>query len=250
MRDVGLINRGFRDLNPLIIGEEQCEPKHKFGPSIRPYTLIHFVRSGMGYFTRDGKTYTVRAGEAFLICPDEITVYVADETDPWEYQWVGFDGELTARFRSLPPVFPFSRPWAEEMLSVYEADGMVEYRIAALLFEMYAELFAVEKPQNHYVRRVKNYINALYMQPLHVEEIADRLNLDRRYLSRLFKEKTGITVQEYLIEVRMSEAKKHLERGASVAQAAQLSGYEDVCNFSKMFTGRYGVSPGKWKKEP
>ena len=136
------------------------------------------------------------------------------------------------------------------MLNACEGDGMGEYRIAALLFEMYAELFATQKPQNHYVRRVKNYINALYMQPLRVEEIAEKLNLDRRYLSRLFKEKTGITVQEYLIEVRLNEAKKQLENGSSVSQAAQLSGYEDVCNFSKMFKARFGISPGKLKKEP
>ena len=115
MRDIGLVNRGFRDLNPVIIGEESCEGGHKFGPSIRPYTLIHFVKSGMGYFTRGGVTYMVRAGEAFLICPDEITVYMADENDPWEYQWVGFDGELTARFRTLPAVFPYSRPYGTSL---------------------------------------------------------------------------------------------------------------------------------------
>lgn len=250
MRDIALIDRGFKDLNPLIIGEEDCAPGHRYGPSIRPYTLIHFVKSGRGYFTRDGVTYTVQQGQAFLICPDEITVYSADEKDPWSYQWVGFNGELTPRFTSLAPVFSFERAWVEEMLCAYRADGMGEYRVAALLFEMYAELFATEKPQNHYVRRVKNYINALYMQPLRVEEIAEKFNLDRRYLSRLFKEKTGFSVQEYLIEVRMSEAKKQLLRGASVAQAAQLSGYDDVCNFSKMFKKCVGTSPKEWKKEP
>ena len=250
MRDIALINRGLHDLNPLIIGEEACAPGHRFGPSIRPYTLIHFVRRGKGYFSRGGVTYTVQGGEAFLICPQEITVYWADKEDPWEYCWVGFDGAMTPRFTTLPPVFSFEHCWAEDMLNTYHADGVWEYRVAALLFQMYAELFAVEKPQNHYVRRVKNYINALYMQPLHVEEIAEKFNLDRRYLSRLFKEKTGLSVQEYLIEVRMSEAKKHLESGASVTQAAQLSGYEDVCNFSKMFKKHFGVSPAKWKKEP
>ena len=249
MRDIALINRNFHELNPLIIGEEECESGHTYGPAMRSYTLIHFVTDGEGVFHRGGKAYTVHAGEAFLILPDEITVYSASDAHPLKYQWVGFDGSLTQRFQTVPPVFSYSRNWAQEMLDCYENDGVGEYRIASLLLQMYAELFAAKNPKNHYVRKVKDYINAMYMQELRVEEIAERMNLDRRYLSRLFKEKTGQTVQEYLIFVRMEAAKKQLARGSSVAQAAKLCGYEDVCNFSKMFKRVTGISPGKWNGE-
>lgn len=250
MENIALVNRRFRDLNPLIIGQEQCLPGHSFGPAVRNYTLIHFVDRGTGFFCKNGTRYSVGAGEAFLILPDEITTYYASEDTPWQYHWIGFDGALTERFTSLPPVFAFSRNWASEMLSTYQADEkMSEYRVTALLFQMFADFFAVEKPNHHYVRKVKDYILALYMKEIRVEEIARQLNLDRRYLSRLFKEKTGKTIQEYLILVRMEAAKKQLERGASVAEAAQLCGYEDVCNFSKMFKRMYGISPGKWGKQ-
>lgn len=249
MRDLALINRGFRDLNPLIVGEEDCAPGHPYGPAVRPYTLIHFVRSGEGCFIRGGVTYTLHAGQAFLIRPGEVTLYRASMHDPWSYSWVGFDGALSARFAELPPVFDYTRNWAEEMLSAIENDGMSEYRLASMLFLMYAELFATQKPHNHYVRRVKNYIDTQYMQSVSVEEIAALMNLDRRYLSRLFKEKTGQTVQEYLISVRLEAAKGHLLRGASVSEAAILAGYEDTCNFSKMFKKLLGVSPGQWRRE-
>ena len=248
MRDLTLINRSLRDLNPLIVGEEDCAPGHPYGPAVRPYTLIHFVRSGEGCFTRGGVTYTLHAGQAFLICPDEVTFYCASEENPWSYSWVGFDGALSRRFGELPPVFDYTRNWAEEMLAAFENDGMSEYRMASLLLLMYAELFATQKPHNHYVRRVKNYIDTRYMQAVHVEEIAEQMNLDRRYLSRLFKEKTGHTVQEYLIFVRMEAAKTQLLKGATVLQAAQLSGYEDVCNFSKIFKKVLGMSPGHWRQ--
>ncbi len=247
--DVPLINRGFHELNPLLVGEQVCAAGHRYGPAMRHYTLIHFVASGEGVFCRGGEQYTVRKGEAFVILPDEVTLYYASEEDPWTYRWVGFDGALSARFSELSPVFSCSRGWGEEMIAALENDGMSEYRIASLLFQLYADLFSSEKPNNHYVRRVKNLINTLYMQDLRVEEIAEKMNLDRRYLSRLFKEKTGQTVQEYLIGVRMEAAKKQLLRGASVWEAAKLSGYEDVCNFSKMFKRCVGVSPGNWKKE-
>jgi len=243
------MNRHLEDLNPLIIGEEVCSPGHRYGPAIREYTLIHFVVEGCGTFYRGGHQYHIHAGEAFLILPEEVTTYCASEENPWIYQWVGFNGALAKKFETLPPVFSYTRNWAGEMLACYDNDGVSEYRITSILFQMYAELFSTEHPKSHYVRRVKDYINALYMQDLHVEEIAERMNLDRRYLSRLFKEKTGQTIQEYLISVRMEAAKKQLVRGASVAEAAQLCGYDDVCNFSKMFKRLFDISPGRWKSK-
>ena len=41
------------------------------------------------------------------------------------------------------------------------------------------------------------------MQPLRVEDLARQVNLDRRYLSRRFKQQTGLTLQEYIIKVRI-----------------------------------------------
>ena len=249
VNDIALVNRGFKDLNPRVLGEEQCVAAHRYGPAIRPYTLIHFVIKGCGTYEKGGVEYQVHAGEAFIILPGEVTVYHASETDPWHYQWIGFDGSLSTRFAELPPVIRYAQNWAGEMLQCDENDGMLEYKTTALLFGMYGEFFASQKHSNHYVRRVKNYIQAMYMQQVRVERIAQIMNLDRRYLSRLFKEKTGQSIQDYLISVRIEAAQKHLKNGASVAEAAQLCGYDDVCNFSKMFKRLTGLSPGQWREK-
>ena len=124
----------------------------------------------------------------------------------------------------------------------------MEHRIASLLFQLYAKLFEEKTDKNNYVSQVQGRIHASYMEPLRVEEIADRLNLNRRYLSRLFKQNTGKSIQEYLIAVRMEEARQRLEEGHSVAASARLCGYEDVGNFSKMFKQYFGSSPQHWKK--
>ncbi len=243
-----LLNRHFQDLNPIVIGFEHCLPGKSFGPTVRKYTLIHYVVRGEGRVMKNGETLSVHAGEAFLIFPGEIVTYQADDEKPWYYQWVGFDGELSKRFRELPTVVRFPSGIIQEMLDC-EGKDLIEYRVAALLFRLYAEMFEGKKNRHHYVRQVQDHIRALYMQPLHVEEIAEKMNLDRRYLSRLFKQKTGQTVQEYLISVRMEEAQKYLKQGFSVEAVAQLCGYEDPFNFSKMFKRRFGVSPLNWKKE-
>jgi AraC-like DNA-binding protein len=85
------------------------------------------------------------------------------------------------------------------------------------------------------------------MRSIRIEDIAKQLNLDRRYLTRLFKEKTGQSIQEYLIQVRLEEAVQCLQNGYSVSDTAILCGYEDVSNFSKMFKKRYGISPAQMK---
>ncbi len=243
-----LKNRSLKDLNPLFIGEQTCAPGYTYGPCMLNHILIHYIVRGSGVVCKEGARYKVHAGEAFLIFPNEVVTYMADAADPWHYQWIAFNGELSEHFCLLPTVVPFPSDMVRKMLEQLEGNR-AEYRIAGLLFELYAMLFEDNPTRRGYVSDVKDCIHALYMQPLRVEEIAARLNLDRRYLSRVFREQTGKTIQEYLITIRMESAQRCLENGFQVEQAARLSGYEDVSGFSKMFKKRYGKSPLEWKKE-
>lgn len=243
-----LTNRGFRELNPLVAGEERCKPHKSFGPWVRDYTLIHYVLRGKGTLYARGGAYPVHAGQAFLILPGEVTTYAAEPSDPWHYCWIGFDGQLTERFRELPPVLELEEALFHTVLHPGTNDEVMEFRLAADLFRLYARLFSSSRWENLRVCRVENYIRTNYMQNIRVEAIADSMGLNRRYLSRLFKEKTGCTIQGYLIRVRMEAAQRHLRQGCSVKETALLCGYEDVSNFSKMFKARFGVSPAAYGK--
>ena len=66
-RDWLITNRHLHDLNPLVLGEEECRPGHSFGPAVRQYTLIHYVVRGKGVFYARGGVWPVEAGQAFLI---------------------------------------------------------------------------------------------------------------------------------------------------------------------------------------
>lgn len=238
-----LTNRKLQDLNPLTAGEEACVPGHKFGPAVRKYTLIHYVLRGKGILYARGGVHPVHAGQAFVILPGEVTTYQADMEDPWYYRWIGFDGTLSARFSQLPPVLTLPEMLFGRMMHLSTQPSMAEYLLAGELFSLYAHLFTDNRDGSTHVRRVENYIRSNYMHPIRVERIAASLNLDRRYLSRLFKEETGFSIQEYLIGVRLEEAERLLLQGCSVKEAAHLAGYEDVTNFSKMFKKRTGKTP-------
>ncbi len=244
-----LTNRKLKDLNPLIAGEETCAPGHSFGPAVRQYTLIHYVFRGKGTLYARGGIHPVQAGQAFVILPEEVTTYTADLQEPWHYCWIGFDGDLAARFGELPPVLTLPETLFGRMRHLSAQPSAMEYLLAGDLFSLYAYLFADSQRGCPHVRRVENYIRSNYMHTIRVERIAAELNLDRRYLSRLFKEKTGSSIQEYLIRVRLEEAERLLLRGCSVKEAAHLAGYEDVSNFSKMFKKRTGRSPAAMARE-
>lgn len=243
-----LVNRHFTDLNPVVAGQEQCAPGHRFGPYIRQYTILHCVLSGHGSYTCGGVTYPVCAGQIFRILPGDETVYSADTADPWHYAWIGFDGKLSERMTELPPVFSVTASVMQLFSIVTSRPDTSEYVLTSALFRLYDELFGGAKTVgNEYVRKVKNYIDATYMKRISIEELAGQLHVNRRYLTRLFHKETGMSIRDYLLMTRMQAASEYLHAGAGVRDTAERCGYEDASLFSKLFRKTYGVSPAGWR---
>lgn len=246
--DVLLVNQHFADLNPIVVGHEACEPEHRFGPSVRKYVLLHCVLSGKGSYTCGGVTYPVSAGQIFRILPGDETVYQADVDDPWHYAWLGFDGALSGRIAAMPPVFPVSASIMRLFQLTTERTDVSEFGLTANLFRLYEELFAGSGTEgNEYVRKIRNYIDAMYMKKISIESLAEQLHLNRRYLTRLFHEETGMSIRDYLLRTRMREATECLRAGVPVGETAERCGYEDMFLFSKLFKKTFGVSPAKWR---
>lgn len=243
-----LENKGYGELSPADCGDERCESCHTFGPYVRNYYLIHFIRAGKGRFTTPRGSYELSAGDAFLILPGEVTTYRADKEDPWSYIWVGFTGRLAERFAELGDVFS-----ARELDAVRELEytfsltrGREEY-VTGVLFKLYAALFG-ERTREDHPRRAATYIDAHYMEDITVSDLADMLSLDRKYLSRIFRERFGITMQEYLIERRLCEARRLLLAGYTVGESARMCGYADQFTFSRAFKKRHGYPPSSARR--
>ena len=242
-----LTDRNLLDLNPIIAGQQVCPPGHSTQPHIRQYTLLHFVYSGTGILQTAGQEHRVRGGQVFMIRPGEISSYCADAADPWHYGWIGFNGHLSSRFSDLPSVFALESEQMERIRKALSDPNVTEYRLAGVLLRLYEELFSGQVGGNRHVQQVENYIRLSYMQPIRVEQLAKHLNLDRRYLTRLYKQTTGLTIQDHLLQIRLQEADKYLAQGRSVKEAAALSGYNDISNFSKLYKRQYGISPAQRK---
>ena len=68
-------------------------------------------------------------------------------------------------------------------------------------------------------------------------------------LKYIFKKLYGCTVNEYIINLRLEEAKKILESGEnSIADVGRLVGYKKAGSFSRMFKRETGMLPREYRK--
>ena len=239
-----VINKNFHELNPVIAGCEKCVSKHSFGPAVRSYWLMHYVVKGKGFVTKEnGEKYIVREGQVFLIKPDAVYFYEADEFEPWEYIWIGFTGSLAKDFEQLGDVFECSDKIFKDIVHANEIKKCREEFLTAKLFELYSILFSESTGRIDYVTQACDYIDTHYSEDISISKICRIIGIDRTYLSKIFTKKTGKSMQQYLIDVRMKEAKAFLCKGYSVLETSVMVGYGDVSNFSKMFKKVTGISP-------
>ena len=82
-----------------------------------------------------------------------------------------------------------------------------------------------------------------------INDIAERLGTDRRYLSRFINEHYGINFSRWISEMRIEEAKRLMEQkpDESLEWVALQTGFSSLSYFSKVFSQVVGVSPKKWR---
>ena len=250
IKETTFIDRYGTEVVPILAGYEKCAPCHKFGPAVREYYLVHFCLSGKGSFTDNRGTHSVRAGEAFIIKEGEVTVYSADESDPWEYAWLGFIGERADRFSTAPSTFTFPLRIGERVMELVHDEVTATEPYIAVIYELIYCLFGggIEDTTTDRLRRVHRYVRYNYMRELSVAELAHTFGFNRSYLYRIFKERYGIGLKEYITRVRMQNAARLLDEGFSVTKTAAMVGYPDQFNFSKAFKDHYGVPPSKYRE--
>lgn len=241
-----VINQHLSGINPLQFGYEQCKPLHSFGPFVREYWLIHYVESGSGCFFKKGVTYQVQAGDMFIIAPYEETFYQADEANPWSYSWMGFTAaDIPCNLQRAVLHCPAARAVFEDAKRCTEMDVGKSVFLAAKIWELLAVIMEQDtRPHTDYVQTARSIIHSSYMNRLTVSDIARSLHLNRSYFSDIFKQKMGVSPQQYLNTYRLKKAADLMcVYGQSPTLAALSTGYADVYTFSKMFKRHFGVSP-------
>lgn len=102
------------------------------------------------------------------------------------------------------------------------------------------------------VAEIKSYVKSHFQErDLKLSAIADKYYINYSYLSYIFKKKTGVNFYSYLLDIRLTEAKRLLRATTlPVTDIAALVGYPDSKNFHHLFKKHVGLSPNKYRGLP
>lgn len=100
-----------------------------------------------------------------------------------------------------------------------------------------------------YVCEVVDYIKAHYSDPMKVGALAKNLGISESSLTKLFKARTGYSINEYVVRQRMRIAMRLLKKNdMSIAQIGEFVGYKDGRYFSETFKRYFAITPLEFKK--
>jgi AraC-like DNA-binding protein/ligand-binding sensor protein len=99
------------------------------------------------------------------------------------------------------------------------------------------------------VKETMRYATAHLHESFIVKDLATHLRCHPDFLSRKFKQYTGLELSAYLLQIRIARAKQLLDNPKiGIEDAAEQSGFSDRGHFSKVFRRLTGQTPGEYKR--
>lgn len=96
------------------------------------------------------------------------------------------------------------------------------------------------------VRRARDRLDADPAAPITLEQLARECSLSRFQLLRAFARAYGLPPHAYLLQRRLSQARRLLRARMPVAEVAAASGFSDQSHLSRCFSRQFGVTPGRY----
>lgn len=249
--------------------------------------LAYFERGG-GSMWLGQREWPVAAGDAFVIAPGEV-VGVRDDAGNLEDAegWgVFFQPDVLApdrssvvlSWRSHPLLSLFARgaaggaqrlnvpvadrpSWSERLLALdlelrQRRDGYREAVMAhlTLLLVGVSRLAAGADDERRFtdeplLARVFAFIEERYGERVSLRDVARAVNVSPGHLTTIVGRKTGRTVQEWIAERRMAEARRLLvETDLAVEEVGRRVGYGDPGYFVRSFRRTHGITPLGWRR--
>jgi AraC-like DNA-binding protein/quercetin dioxygenase-like cupin family protein len=258
----------------LFSGESQTVPKHKYVQINLDHVLIHFVLSGKGCFLLQGSEYDLGPGDSFFIFPNEIASYVADEHEPWEYQWVALKGgyvqhvlremgiskqsptahtsrigEMSGLYRKIFRTLEHNRVSSDIEVGGHARMLLAHYMEEKVSLQSQSVPFVQPAIQKQ-IDQMARWLQTRYMEPLSIELMAQELGYHRTYLSKMFSRYIGRSPMQYLTALRLERASILLRsrQKFTIEEVAFSVGYRDPLYFSKLFKQKYGKSPSEYRE--
>ncbi|MDH6430519.1 AraC family transcriptional regulator [Paenibacillus odorifer] len=261
------------DLSVLFSGEGKPVPGHKMGPSVHDYYLIHTVIDGEGVFQSGSNSQGCSKGDTFVIFQGALFSYQADMDRPWTYVWVALQGEAVEQLlhevgitRDKPIIhldnlieihkiyehirLSFQQS-AYPRLESLEASGWLRLLVhkfgVANISSLPSQSIELPDVIDRQIDQAIRWISLQFHQQISIDHMASSLGYHRAHLSKVFKQKIGMSPKQYLLKVRMDNAKKLLGGTLTIDQISSSVGFNDALYFSKQFRKWSGMSPSEFR---
>lgn len=131
----------------------------------------------------------------------------------------------------------------------------VRHRVLGLLLELCENYIVSESPEKKVhsasaerVKAIMTYMRTHFTESISLDSIAEHIGISKYHLSREFKLLTGTTIFDSLNIIRCKEARHLLSDGATVSEAANACGFENLSYFSRTFKKYTGKLPSEYMK--
>ncbi len=229
--------------------------------------LFFIVLSGAGILTYEGNEFELHANDCvFIDCSKPYSHKTSEKL--WKLKWCHFNGpEMKSIYdkykkRGGRPVFQASSNNYPVLLdSIYDIAISFSYvkdmKINLLLSDLLVHLMEdAWDPENmgltdkqRKIQEVRSFLDSAYNTRITLDDLACRFLMDKFYLCEQFKKQYGITINDYLTNVRITEAKKMLRfTDKTLEEIAYNIGVNGAAYFSRIFKKIEGISPSKFRK--
>lgn len=230
---------------------------------------LQYVVSGEGFFFTNDTLYTVKKGDLFLLPRSTEHYYKANPENPYDYYWIHFNGsgmEEYLSFIGLSDKNPVIKNlYADEIVAIFERlmnvsknkSNLNQLFILSLgyelLYRIASKASANEVPNKDSFEElcndVTNYLIENFKNEITLDDLAKNFSLDKRYLIRVYKKKTGFTPIRFLINYRLEYACILLKQDVPINEIAYECGFNDVPNFNVRFKKIIGVTPSEFRAQ-
>lgn len=232
---------------------------------------ILLVYSGTGNFLVGESSYHVQPGDLLIYNSDVVHDNISSLDDAVGIYCVGIDGlklpglrENTLVADGKPPVFQVGDE-LEDLSHLYGimyrylaqgypgCESMAQYIMLALLSRVLRIAGAAPpRPSSEasaLSRRVQEYIDQHYAEPLTLQTIGQALHMSPYYLAHVFKETSGYSPMQYLLRRRIGEAQSLLiNTGLPISRVGGQVSFETPNYFNMQFSKHVGMPPKKYRQ--
>lgn len=154
---------------------------------------------------------------------------------------------LMQQFNEIPGNLPLTN----DHFNLGQSESVDDYkkRYGVVIAECINYISKNKKQSDYIVDYVKNYINNNYSNDISVDLLADKLKISRTYLSRYFKNNTGMNLSDYLNAYRMKKACVLLQNSfLMIKDIAPQVGISNISTFMRLFKSYTGKTPNDYRK--